>query len=188
MSEKWKSIPGYEGIYQVSNTGKIRSMLRLDARGRTRKERLLKPRCNPQNGRLTVALYLNRQRIDRQVHSLVLEAFVGPCPAGMEACHWNDNPTDNRLSNLRWDTRSANILDCVRNGTHPLANRTHCPQGHEYTPENTYVYPKGNRACRECRRIYREKNADVRRQKGREYMRQRRMLAKSESLNSKDAA
>jgi hypothetical protein len=51
------------------------------------------------------------------VHRLVLEAFVGPCPAGMEACHNNGVRTDNRLENLRWDTRSANCRDRIRHGT-----------------------------------------------------------------------
>lgn len=58
------------------------------------------------------------------VHRLILEAFVGSCPEGMEACHWNDDPTDNRLENLRWDTHRANGADMVRNGHHGGAS---CP-------------------------------------------------------------
>lgn len=50
------------------------------------------------------------------------------------------------------------------------------PQGHPYTPENTYTYPRGSRACRECRRIYREVNADRRREANREYARRKRAL------------
>jgi hypothetical protein len=50
------------------------------------------------------------------VHRLVLSAFAGPCPEGMEACHYNGNPADNRLCNLRWDTRKANHADKVRHG------------------------------------------------------------------------
>jgi HNH endonuclease len=50
------------------------------------------------------------------VHLLVLEAFVGPCPKGMEACHWDDNPINNELENLRWGTRRENREDCRRNG------------------------------------------------------------------------
>lgn len=53
----------------------------------------------------------------RLVHRLVLEAFVGPCPAGMEGCHNNGCPSDNRLQNLRWDTRLANNADKIRHGT-----------------------------------------------------------------------
>jgi hypothetical protein len=107
---------------------------------------------------------------------------VGPRPEGLEGCHWNDDPTDNRVDNLRWGTRSANVLDSVRNGTHHMARRTHCPQGHAYTPENTYLYPPdGRRACRECRRIYRETHAEERRAKGREYMRRKRAEVKAET-------
>jgi hypothetical protein len=53
----------------------------------------------------------------RKVHRLVLEAFVGPCPPGMECCHNDGNPLNNRLDNLRWDTRRSNQLDRNRHGT-----------------------------------------------------------------------
>lgn len=172
-AEEWRPIPGYEGIYEVSNLGRVRALARLDARGRSRSERIRALVRQP-SGHLTVALRRNGARTTAQVHRLVLEAFVGPCPRGMEACHGNDVPDDNRLANLRWDTRAANQLDSVRNGTHHMARRTHCPQGHEYTPENTYRYPAGNRACNECRREYRESHREQRRAKGREYMRARR--------------
>jgi HNH endonuclease len=52
------------------------------------------------------------------IHTLVLNAFIGPCPPGLEGCHWDDDGTNNKLENLRWDTHSANVLDSVRNGTH----------------------------------------------------------------------
>lgn len=91
-----------------------------------------------------------------QLHRVVLDAFIGPRPKGMEACHANGDPTDNRLVNLRWDTRSANAADSVRHGTHVNTRKTHCPMGHGYTPENTYIKPTGNRCCRECRRAARQ--------------------------------
>lgn len=50
------------------------------------------------------------------IHRLVLLAFVGPCPEGMQGCHRNDDRRDNRLENLRWDTDSANKTDRVLNG------------------------------------------------------------------------
>jgi hypothetical protein len=66
------------------------------------------------------------------IHRLVLETFVGPCPDGMEACHANGNRLDNRLENLRWDTKSANSLDAVQHGTHGgFKNRGICPQGRQ---------------------------------------------------------
>ncbi len=59
----------------------------------------------------------------RLVHRLVLEAFVGQCPEGMEACHGNGIRTDNRLENLRWDTRLSNHADKRLHGTHPAGEQ-----------------------------------------------------------------
>ena len=71
----------------------------------------------------------------------------------MEACHANDDPSDNRLENLRWDTRSENLYDRVRNGIfrNGFTGATHCGRGHEFTEENTLYTKRGNRMCRECR-------------------------------------
>lgn len=91
-----------------------------------------------------------------RVHRIVLEAFVGPCPPGQQACHANDNASDNRLENLRWDTSRANCADRQRNSGHYLGDRTECIRGHRFTPENTRHYVKSDgyttRICRTCRR------------------------------------
>lgn len=178
--EIWEPIPGFPG-YEVSNIGRVASLDRADSRGRIRKGRRLRSLILQPSGHFNVALRTAEgERVGVGVHRLVLMAFVGPCPNGMEACHENDIPGDNRLENLRWDTRSSNVADSVRNGTHHMARTTHCPQGHPYTPENTYVYPRGNRSCRECRRAYREENKEARRASGREYMRRKRAQQKEE--------
>lgn len=88
----------------------------------------------------------------RLVHQLVLEAFIGPRPAGMMACHNDGNPANNRVENLRWDTQSSNIFDAIGQGTHTMSSVTHCRHGHEYTPENTIISTKGWRSCRTCKR------------------------------------
>lgn len=54
----------------------------------------------------------------RLIHTVVLETFVGQCPKGMQACHNNGNPEDNRLSNLRWDTPKSNVRDRLSHGTY----------------------------------------------------------------------
>ena len=65
---------------------------------------LLKPK-KAGAGRLYVSLHKNGKRNNLYVHRLVLITFVGPCPEGMECCHKDDNPLNNRLENLRWDTQ-----------------------------------------------------------------------------------
>jgi hypothetical protein len=185
--ERWLPVTGYAGSYEVSSFGLVRSLGRLDAQGRRRQAKMLRPRRTTR-GHLSVALYANGMRQDFQVHHLVLEAFVGPRPDGMEGCHWNDDPADNRVANLRWDTRSANVRDSVRNSTHTQASKTGCPQGHPYTPGNTYAHPSGRRACRECRRIYRETHREERRAWGREYMRQKRAEARAAATMTRKAS
>jgi hypothetical protein len=71
-------------------------------------------------GHLVICLWKDKKPKMRQIHRLVLEAFVGVCPPGMECCHFDGNPTNNQLSNLRWDTRSANRSDAIRHGTFPI--------------------------------------------------------------------
>ena len=61
---------------------------------------------------------IGENTIFKYVHCLVLEIFVGPCPDGMECCHKNNNPCDNNLENLRWDTPKNNCIDRKTNGLH----------------------------------------------------------------------
>lgn len=71
-----------------------------------------------ESGHLYVSLYKNdSKKHKRYVHRLVLEAFVGPCPDGMECCHRDGNPQNNALSNLYWGTKSQNEADKARHGT-----------------------------------------------------------------------
>jgi len=64
-----------------------------------------------ESGRLQVRLKVGEIKKTFRVHRLVLEAFVGPCPHGCEACHRNNDPSDNRIENLRWDTKQSNLAD-----------------------------------------------------------------------------
>lgn len=178
-AETWKPVPGFEGAYEVSDRGGVRALARLSSSGRRVHAKGLYPSA-AKSGHLYVTLRKNGERRKVGVHVLVLEAFVSPRPDGMDACHWNDNPADNRLPNLRWGTRSENLLDQVRNGKHHMASRTHCPSGHAYTPENTYRKPNGARCCIACRTNYRDENREARRAYGREYMRRKRALAREE--------
>jgi hypothetical protein len=69
------------------------------------------------DGRLQVGLYTTAGYKMLHVHTLVLLAFVGPRPDGMECCHNDGNPANNSLSNLRWDTPESNTADSVRHGS-----------------------------------------------------------------------
>ena len=149
--EAWKPVVGYEDCYEVSSLGRVRSVDRSNGR-RLIKGRLLKERLLP-NGRPRVSLSSGGRAVDAYTYRLVLEAFTGPCPPGMEALHWDDNVGNNAIHNLRWGTRAENMRDMSRNGG-GNAGLTHCPSGHEYTPENTYIYPgpRKHRGCRACGR------------------------------------
>lgn len=98
----WKPIPKYVGVYEVSHNGEVR---RVDRKA----FRTLKPYKNT-HGYLIVSLSLNGQVKDYSVHSLVLKAFVGDCPDGLEINHINGVRDDNNLNNLEYVTRSDNHL------------------------------------------------------------------------------
>lgn len=131
-------VVGLEGQYEVSDAGDVRSLDRVVTRKDGRQHRVtgktLKGWCTPAGHR---SVYLAGKVC--YVHRVVLTAFVGPCPDGMEGCHNNGNPTDNRLENLRWGTRSENSRDTVRHGRNLNSQKTHCPQGHPYDSANTRV-------------------------------------------------
>lgn len=161
MSEQWRPVVGYGGFYEVSDRGRVRSVDRrvqsnLPGKTRFAKGQILTPNPLAKTGHLLVRL--NRQGTcrDRLVHHLVLEAFVGPCPPGLEGCHRNDISSDNRLANLRWDTRSANQLDSVVNRRHPNTRKTHCPKLHPYDLEIGRKNGRTYRACSKCRREHRD--------------------------------
>lgn len=101
---EWRPIPGHPG-YEASDDGLVRSLDRIDASGKQRKGRVLKQRLA--NGYPVV----NIGGRTVKVHRLVLLAFEGPCPKGMEACHYNGNRQDNRIDNLRWATHRHNLRD-----------------------------------------------------------------------------
>lgn len=159
--EKWLPVPGYPD-YEVSDQGRVRSLDREVSsphwkRTKTVKGRLLKQSkvggSKPGGRYYGCVLYRDRRRRPVMVHSLVLEAFVGPRPEGMNGCHRDDNPENNRLDNLYWGTQQQNVQDAIGSGRHACvatAARTHCDSGHEYTPENTYIRPRGHRECRKC--------------------------------------
>jgi hypothetical protein len=129
MSEQieWRPCVGLPG-YEVSCDGRVRSVPRVRAYNVAGKRPFnitvrgveITPKVKADNGRpvaLIVTPRFGKRRLLRYVHRLVLEAFVGPCPAGMECCHNDGDFRNNRVENLRWDTRAGNVRDAIKHGT-----------------------------------------------------------------------
>ena len=122
MSEIWKDVVGYEGRYQVSNLGRVKSLPNL-----RRKTELILKQTERRDRRFCVNLTSTdengnwRQRV-YQVHWLVAAAFIGPYQpeTGLEVCHNDDNCQNNRADNLRYDTREGIVADRVK---HDICNR-----------------------------------------------------------------
>lgn len=102
MKEEWKEVSGYEGVYFVSNMGRIKS---FKWHGR---ERVLKPKDNAK-GYKFVTLWKNKEEYQHlYIHRMVLTAFVGP--SDLEVNHKDNDRGNNLLSNLEWVTKSQNNI------------------------------------------------------------------------------
>lgn len=158
--ENWKPVVGYEGLYEVSDQGRVKSLARhttmKDGRGKTIREKILKNRTLP-SGHKYVSLSGHGSKQKALTHRLVMLAFVGPCPEGMEVCHNDGNPENNHLSNLRYGTRSDNVQDMIRHKTHWCTRKTHCKRGHLLESPNLVpsTLKRGRRACLACDRAKR---------------------------------
>jgi len=157
-TEHWKTIPGWEGYYEASDHGRIRSVDRIVQRkGRDMHLRGKVIKLTPDHHR---HLYLNLNRagetVRGSVHRLVMLTFIGPCPEGMEVCHNNGDPADNRVENLRYDTHANNMLDKNDHGTMYQRHRTRCPRGHDLVRPNLVSWHEkiGIRVCLACGRTH----------------------------------
>lgn len=155
MTENWLPVAGYEGLYSVSDQGRVRSEPRIISNGwrgtRHWEGRILSTNCPALRGRQrrypSVTLYRNNVGHKFRVQYLVTEAFIGPRPPDLEVLHYDDDPNNNRLSNLRYGTHAENKADEVRNTATCRSGR------HKWNDENTYIRPdKGTRQCRACQR------------------------------------
>ena len=111
--EEWVPVMGFEGVYDVSSEGRIATYRDIHNKIQPTRQRLMRL-GRELSGYLHVTL--KRKGLSRQcrVHRLVLEAFVGPCPEGTEACHGNGVKHDNRIVNLKWDTHRENQMQMHR--------------------------------------------------------------------------
>jgi NUMOD4 motif/HNH endonuclease len=125
-SEIWKPVVGYEGAYEVSSLGRIRTVER-QVSAKAGSVRTVKPRIRIPcfvNGYYGVKLSHHNKSKTEIVHRMVLEAFVGPRPSAMhDACHWDGVKTNNSISNLRWGTKKENKEDAFRQGVAPIGEK-----------------------------------------------------------------
>lgn len=128
MPVEYRDVVGFPG-YRVGDDGSIwtclkRVIVHIGGQSGIRGTRFVIGttwrRLKPQSIGLYPSILIGRKNSGRKnclIHRLVLEAFVGPCPPGMQCCHFDGNTSNNRLSNLRWDTPEANGADRIAHGT-----------------------------------------------------------------------
>jgi hypothetical protein len=125
-TEEWRAIDGYDGWYEVSNHGRVRSWKNSGSvegkpKGgffRAAEPRLLVQSTTP-SGHKKLVLWAGGRFSSRTVHQLVAAAFIGPRPKGFETCHGDGDPTNNHVGNLRYGTHAENVADKLKHGTQP---------------------------------------------------------------------
>jgi hypothetical protein len=132
-SDPWRPIADYEGLYEVSDRGEIRSLDRVLIKQNRRggsykahhKGRIM--RLTPdKDGYLQVSLCKNGLIKKRKVHKIVLETFDRPCPAGQETLHGAGGVSDNRWpENIKWGTHAENEFEKLESGTAQFGSRVY---------------------------------------------------------------
>lgn len=123
LVEKWKPIKNYEGLYDVSNYGRIRTYYDENTRKISNIPKI-KEQITDEDGYKKILLYANHKGFipkNIQIHRLVLETFIGPCPKNMKASHLDGDRTNNRLNNLKWETHHENEQRKTESGNSHLS-------------------------------------------------------------------
>lgn len=134
MSERWAPVKGFEGLYEVSDLGSVRSVSRVVefiSQGKTVKRRVrskvLSQSFKGNGGRArayrSITLWCGEKCMSREVHSIVATAFLGLRPEGLHVCHKDGDGLNNRLDNLYYGTPSQNAEDALRHGTKPVGEK-----------------------------------------------------------------
>lgn len=114
---EWRPVPGYEGHYEVSEDGQVASVKSGDRRP-------MSP-LRQKSGHLGVSLCLGGVKTRYRIHRLVMHAFVGPCPEGLEVRHLDGDPENNYLANLVYGSGSENRADTYLHGSRATGERSH---------------------------------------------------------------
>lgn len=158
VTERWLPVVGWEGSYEVSSLGQVRSIGRTiryrDGRCRVYPGKLLAQTQSNDYGHLAVSLSRGSRRTLLNVHTAVATAFLGPRPTGMQVRHGAGGRQDNRVTNLSYGTARDNSDDMRRDGTHAFRNQTVCLRGHALTVPNLVpcLLKNGWRSCLACSR------------------------------------
>ena len=158
MIEEWRPVVGYEGLYEVSNTGQVRSLDRFYYR--LHKGKVLSP-AKDRYGYLTVTLNCNGKSKTIKIHRLVAEAFL-PNPDNLpQVNHKDEDKTNNNVTNLEWCTAKYNVNFGTRQERY---RNTMLEKGHwsglsrEEYEKKRYQENKDKR--KDCQRKYYQKNKD----------------------------
>lgn len=126
-TEIWKPVPEFEGYYEVSNFGRVRSVERVIDRGsygplRVR-GKMMQQHVVPRGGHHQVKLSRNNKIHYRFTHHLVAELFIGPRPAGLLCLHRDGDAANNHADNLYYGTHQQNTRDAMRHGAYPSGEK-----------------------------------------------------------------
>jgi hypothetical protein len=148
MDREWKPVEGFEGLYEVSNYGEVKSLERLDSRGNHLKEKLLSP-GKDSKGYLRVTLSKNGVVKTFKIHRLVYGTFVGEIPKGIQCNHIDENKENNRVDNLNLMTPKENINWGTHNTRMAAALSKAVEAVDKVTGRVVYVFPSTMEAGRQ---------------------------------------
>ena len=140
MEEVWKDIVGYEGLYQVNNLGKIKSLKRVDNNNHIVKEKILKG-CYDKDGYLKVILYNGKNKTYR-VHRLVAQTFIPNPDNKPQVNHISGNKKDNSIQNLEWVTSKENVNHAWKTGLSKMTDERINKMKESHKGSKNYFYGK----------------------------------------------